>query len=448
MQDKHILADDNIPRLLLKLSLPATVGMIVMALYNVVDTIFVGRGVGMLGIAGISIVFPFQMFVMAIGQMIGIGGASLISRNLGAKNLERAENTLGNVFIIVLILGIAIIIPGYIFINSLLKIFGASAAILPYSRQYMEIILGGTLFFIFLISSNNIIRSEGKAKIAMGTMLVSAIINMILDPIFIFGLKMGIRGAALATVIAQLISVIYVIYFFLSGKSVLRFQKIKFNFSIQKEIFAVGFASFSRQVAASFLIIILNNSLSYYGSDISIAVFGIISRILRFIIMPIFGIAQGLQPIVGYNYGARQYRKVVKAIKLAFIYGIAISTFGFIVLIIFPQPIIGIFTANSELIKEAIPALRLIILAFPVVGFQVVGATIFQALGKALPSLILSISRQILFLIPLVLILPHFLKLNGIWLSFPLSDLLATFVTLLTILYQKKKLLPAADYAE
>ncbi|OQX71250.1 MAG: MATE family efflux transporter, partial [Candidatus Cloacimonas sp. 4484_275] len=340
MKSKIILADDNIHRLLFKLSLPATVGMIVMALYNVVDTIFVGRGVGTLGIAGISIVFPFQMFVMAVGQMIGIGGASLISRNLGANNFQRAEKTLDNILLIVIITSLVLIVPSYLFMNTLLKTFGASAPIMPYAKDYLQIILAGTQFFIFLISFNNVIRAEGRAKIAMGTMIVSAILNTILDPIFIFGLKLGIRGAAIATVISQLISVIYVIYFFQSGKSILKFRKLRFNVSIQKEIFAVGFSSFSRQVAASFLVIILNNSLAFYGSDISIAVFGIINRILRFIIMPIFGIAQGLQPIVGYNFGAKQFQKVIKAIKLAFIYGVAISTLGFIVLILFSKPII------------------------------------------------------------------------------------------------------------
>ena len=444
MKSKIILADDNIHRLLFKLSLPATVGMIVMALYNVVDTIFVGRGVGTLGIAGISIVFPFQMFVMAVGQMIGIGGASLISRNLGANNFQRAEKTLDNILLIVIITSLVLIVPSYLFMNTLLKTFGASAPIMPYAKDYLQIILAGTQFFIFLISFNNVIRAEGRAKIAMGTMIVSAILNTILDPIFIFGLKLGIRGAAIATVISQLISVIYVIYFFQSGKSILKFRKLRFNVSIQKEIFAVGFSSFSRQVAASFLVIILNNSLAFYGSDISIAVFGIINRILRFIIMPIFGIAQGLQPIVGYNFGAKQFQKVIKAIKLAFIYGVAISTLGFIVLILFSKPIIGIFTDDTNLIKESIVSLRLIILAFPVVGFQVVGATIFQALGKPLPSLVLSLARQILFLIPLILILPLFLNLNGIWLSFPISDLFATIITFITLFYQKKKIMASS----
>jgi putative MATE family efflux protein len=244
MKNKIILADDNIPRLLLKLSLPATVGMIVMALYNVVDTIFVGRGVGTLGIAGISIVFPFQMFVMAIGQMIGIGSASLISRSLGANNFQRAEKTLGNVLLIVLITSFVLILPSYLFMDKLLGIFGASRSILPFAKEYLHVILAGTQFFVFLISFNNIIRAEGRAKIAMGTMIVSAIINMILDPIFIFILKLGIRGAALATVISQLISVIYVIYFFQAGKSILKIRKLSLIFPFKKRFLPLVFLLF------------------------------------------------------------------------------------------------------------------------------------------------------------------------------------------------------------
>ena len=440
MKNNHILADDNIGKLLFRLSAPATLGMFVMALYNVVDTIFIGHSVGKLGIAGISIVFPFQMFVMAIGQTLGIGGASLISRSLGAGNIEKAEKTLGNVIFSVVIFGISLAIFGSFFIDKILLVFGATETILPYAREYMQIILFGTILFTFLMSSNNIIRSEGKAKVAMGTMIISAVLNIILDPIFIFSFKMGVRGAAIATVIAQFISVIYIVFFFCSGKSVLKFKLInlKFNIPILKEVFVIGASAFARQSAQSFLIIVLNNSLGLYGGDISIAVFGVVSKLIRFIIMPIFGIAQGLQPIAGFNYGAKQYGKAWKALKLALFSGVTISTLGSLLVISIPGTLMKIFTNDTLLINEGVHSLKIFILAFPLVGFQVVGATVFQAFGKAIPALFLSLSRQILFLIPLILILPGFFHLDGIWFAFPVSDVLATIVTLM-MLYREKK---------
>ena len=356
MKNNHILADDNIGKLLFRLSAPATLGMFVMALYNVVDTIFIGHSVGKLGIAGISIVFPFQMFVMAIGQTLGIGGASLISRSLGAGNIEKAEKTLGNVIFSVVIFGISLAIFGSFFIDKILLVFGATETILPYAREYMQIILFGTILFTFLMSSNNIIRSEGKAKVAMGTMIISAVLNIILDPIFIFSFKMGVRGAAIATVIAQFISVIYIVFFFCSGKSVLKFKLInlKFNIPILKEVFAIGASAFARQSAQSFLIIVLNNSLGLYGGDISIAVFGVVSKLIRFIIMPIFGIAQGLQPIAGFNYGAKQYGKAWKALKLALFSGVTISTLGSLLVISIPGTLMKIFTNDTLLINEGV----------------------------------------------------------------------------------------------
>ncbi len=442
MKNKHILADDNIGKLLFKLSAPATLGMFVMALYNVIDTIFIGHAVGSLGIAGISIVFPFQMFVMAIGQTLGIGGASLISRSLGAGNIEKAETTLGNVIFSVVIFGITLAIFGSFFIDNILILFGATETILPYAREYMQIILYGTILFTFLMTSNNIIRSEGKAKVAMGTMIIAAVLNIILDPVFIFGFKMGIRGAAIATVLSQFISVIYIIFYFRSGKSVLRFKLInlKLNFPILKEVFAIGTSSFARQSAQSLLIIVLNNSLGAYGGDVSIAVFGVVSKLIRFIIMPIFGIAQGLQPIAGFNYGAKKYQKAWKAIKLALISGVSISTLGFLLILAIPETLMMIFTKEKILIRQGVHSMKLFILAFPVVGFQIIGATVFQAFGKAIPALFLSLSRQILFFIPLILILPRFFHLDGIWYAFPVSDVLATMVTLFMLYSQKKKI--------
>ena len=337
MKRKQILDDDNIKKLLFKLSLPATVGMIVMALYNLVDTIFIGRSVGSLGIAGLAIVFPLQMFIMSIAQMLGIGSASIISRSLGAKNFDKAKLTFSNVYLVSIFFSILIVGAGLIFSSSILKSFGATENILPFAKDYFGIIIFGTFFFSFDMISNNIIRSEGHAKVAMFSMFTGAILNIILDPIFIFGFKMGIKGAALATVLSQMCMTIYILFFFRSGKSSLHIKDIypRLKIKIIKEIMAVGSASFFRMVLGSLLVIIVNNSLKVYGGDIAIAAYGVISRLVRFIFMPLFGIAQGLQPVLGYNFGAKRYKKAKLSVTIAMRNATIITSLGFITIMLF-----------------------------------------------------------------------------------------------------------------
>jgi putative MATE family efflux protein len=447
--EKHILADDHIGRLLFKLSTPAIIGMFVMALYNLVDTVFVGRGVGALGIAGITIVFPIQMFVMAIAQMLGIGGASIISRALGARDPERADRTFCNVLTGVLILGVSLALLGNVFIDQLLRLFGATGTILPYARDYAQIILFGTIFFSFAMASNNIVRSEGRATIAMTTMIISAVLNMILDPIFIFGFGWGIKGAAGATVISQAVTVFYLLYYFSSGKSSLRIRWRCFRIHPQifREVLAIGAASFIRQISGSIMVMIMNNTLSVYGGDLSIAVFGILHRLLMLVSMPLFGIAQGLQPIVGYNYGARQYHKARHVLRLANYSTSLIALVGAIVIYLVPKLFFQLFSTDAQLIQEGVSSIRIFILAVPLLGFQVVGATLFQSLGKAKEAILLTVSRQIL-LIVLILLLPGFFALKGIWASFPITDFIFLFVTLAMYLPQVKKLQPEMQFAE
>ncbi len=436
----HILADERIGRLLIKLSTPAMVAMFVMALYNIVDTIYIGRGVGPLAIAGITIVFPIQMIVMAIAMMLGIGSASIISRALGAKDYQKANKALGNIIVLVTGFGLLMATLGNIFLDDLLQIFGATGNILPYSRDYASIILYGTVFHSFAMASNNIIRSEGRAKIAMMTMLISAILNIILDPIFIFVLKMGVRGAALATVISQIATVIYLVYYFFTGKSSLKIRvgDLRLNKKIILETIAIGSASFFRQISGSILIIIMNNTLKVYGGDLSIAAFGIIHRLLMFVAMPIFGIAQGLQPIIGFNYGARRYDKVRRGLKLAIRASSIMGLCGTLILIAFTRPLLTIFTNNQELLDLGSNALRIYVLAFPLFGFQVIGSTLFQALGKAKQALGLTLGKQ-LFVILMVLVLPQLLQLNGVWLTFPITDVVFFFVTLAFYLPQMRE---------
>jgi putative MATE family efflux protein len=426
-----ILGNQNIKQLLFKLSVPATVGMVVMALYNVVDAIFIGRGVGAIGIAGVAIAFPIQMIVGAVGQMLGIGGASVLSRSLGAKDYDKAGKTLGNVIASVAALSLVITVVGYVFMQELLLLFGASESILPYAREYLQYILAGVFMHSLAMALNNLVRAEGKAKVAMITMVLSAVINIILDAIFILGFKMGIRGAAIATLIAYIVSAVFLLAFYLSGKSFLRLSisDIRFDRSIQQEIFSIGVPSFIQQAAMSLLIIVLNNTLGKLGGDISIAVYGVVLRLIMLVFTPIIGLAQGLQPIVGYNYGANNYAKTKEAVKLAIIAATFVSTAGALVLFIFPKVLLSVFSDDPELIAGGIYALRLIVLAFPLVGFQVMGTTLFQAIGKAKQTFILTLSRQFLFLLPMVFTLPHFFNVTGVWISYPIADVFSAVLT-------------------
>lgn len=445
MNKLNVLDEKNMLKLLLKLSLPAMTGMFVMALYNIVDTIFVGQGVGSLGIAGLTIVFPFQMIITSIGISLGVGTASLISRSLGAKNYKKAENSLGTSYMSAFIITAILTLFSYIFLDNLLHLFGATKAVLPYSKSYMSIILIGNIPIVFSMIGNNVIRSEGNAKMAMFSMLIGAVVNILLDPLFIFHFKMGVAGAATASVIAQFTQLAFIIYFFSSGKSILHFKLKSFliKFSILKEIVSVGFSSFARLVAGSFVFILINNAIGKYGDDNSIAIFGISVRFTRFVLMPVFGIAQGFQPIAGYNFGAKRFPKIIEVTKLAIISSTAIITFSIILSELFPTAILKLFSKDPLLISSGAKVLRIMIFALPVVGFQAIGTTLFQALGKALPAIILSMSRQILILIPLILILPRYYGVMGVWISNPISDIASAILTFFfykNLIKQLKKL--------
>jgi putative MATE family efflux protein len=459
-----LLADEKIGKLLFKLSAPATVGMLVQALYNIVDTVFVGQALGensVHGIAGISIAFPIMMMIMAISLAIGIGGASMISRSIGEGNQDRAENVMGNVLSLVLIMSAFIIIAGSIFLTPLLKLFGATDTILPYATEYMTVILDGSVFFMFALAMNNVVRSEGNARVAMYTMLISALVNVILDPLFIFksgyvefnfladklgiviqplylhAFGLGVKGAAIATIIAQATGALFLIWYFASGNSSLRFhlKNLRPRLDIAYESISIGMGPLARNASSSLVVIVLNNILLIYGGgDVAIAIFGVVNRLFMFTFMPMYGIVQGLQPIVGFNYGARNFSRVMESVKLSMMVTTTMAIAGFIVLLAFPGQLFGIFTSDEQLISSGASATRIMILALPLVGFQVVGSSLYQAIGKALPSFILAMSRQLLFLIPLVIILPHFFQLTGVWMAFPLSDSLSFMLTFVLVL--------------
>lgn len=435
------LGTEKISKLLFRQSSPAIIGLLVVSLYNFVDAIFIGQGVGPLGIAGLSVSWPIQMIIMAFAQTVGVGSASIISRSIGAKNFKKAEQTLGNFFTLIVIVSVLVSVLGLLFINPLLQLFGATEAILPYAVDYTGIILLGIVFLSFASASNNIIRAEGNAKFAMIIMITSAMLNMILDPIFIFGFNMGMKGAALATFIGYFSAASFAFYYFVKGKSGIKIhlKNLKPKLKIIKETFAIGASSFARQSATSIMVIIINRSLVHYGGDLTIAAYGIVVRVLMMVFMPMYGIVQGFQPILGYNYGAKKYKRakevILKAIKAASLLGF----FAFIILFVFAEPIVQIFTSDPELTTIASKAMRIIILALPIIGFQTVAGGLYQSIGKAAPAFFISILRQVVLLLPLVLIIPLFLGLNGIWIAIPIADFIAAIVIFFMLYRELKK---------
>ena len=424
---QEMLATKPVKSLLWKLSLPAMAGMFSMALYNVVDTIYIGRGVGSIGIAAVTMAFPAMIFLMAMGQMVGIGAASVVSRNLGARDLKKAELTLGNAIGLTLVAGVVVTLVTVPNISALLGLFGASESVYPQAKEYLEVVLLGAFFSMFSMGINNIARAEGNARVAMVTMILGAGINIVLDPVFIFVLHMGVRGAAIATVISHVVTTVYITRYFLSGKSTLRLRwtSLRIDRSLSTEILAVGAPAFVRMGAASFIVLIINRTLGFYSGDMAIAAFGIANRAMMFAAMPLMGIAQGLQPILGFSYGARRFDRAFDVTKFALVVASAVAAVGFLLLALAPGPIVRIFTTDPVLIEQGVHAAERMFVFFFLVGFQIVGSTVFQALGMVRKSLVTSTSRQVLFLIPLVLVLPRFLQADGVWLAFPLADVLS-----------------------
>ena len=426
------LANGSIPGLLIKFSGPAIVGMMVNACYNVIDRIFVGNGVDPLAIAGISVSFPFMTIQMAFGMLIGIGSSALISIFLGQGKKEEAEKIASNALLLLIAVSAALMVFGLIFINPILRIGGASPQVLPFARSYMSIILCGAIFQAISFGMNNIIRADGSPFIAMGTQLIGAIMNAVFCPIFIFGLNMGIKGAALATVCAQAISATWALSYFFTGKSMLKIRRENLipQWNILSKVLAIGSAPFAMQLVQSLLTTIMNRQLGLYGHDIAISVMGVINSLTMLILMPVFGINQGAQPIIGFNYGAKQYERVKHTLRLAIMAATVWVTLGFIITRLFPRQLIMLFNhSNEEFITFGVHALSIFLLMLPIIGFQVVSSNYFQATGKPKHAMFLSLSRQLLLLVPMLYILPGFFGLNGVLMAAPISDLGSSLLT-------------------
>ncbi len=441
------LGQTSIPRLLLEFSLPAIVGMLAQASYYLIDRVFVGRAMGSLGIAGMTLAFPFPLVVMAFGMLIGFGGTALISIRLGEGEKAQAEHVLGNTAVLLLVASLFITAAGLLWLEEILVLCGASDAALPYARDYLRIIVLGTVFQIVAFGLNAAIRGEGNPKIAMLSLLIGVVLNAILAPIFIFGFSWGMQGAAWATVIAQAATAVWVVGYFVVGGSVLRFHAhtLRLNGGVCRQILVFGSPPFAMQLAASLLQSILNRQLGIYGGYLAISVVGVLYAMLMMVAMPIFGINQGAQPIIGYNYGAKRFDRVKQALELAILAATAIALVGFGVMMLFPGQVIRLFLGDQQKDLAAVLALgthaiRLATLMLPLIGFQIVSASYFRAIGKFKEAMLLLLSRQVLLLIPAVFILPRFFGLNGVWAAMPASDLGASLLTGIYLLVELRQL--------
>jgi putative MATE family efflux protein len=429
------LGTEKISKLLIKQAVPASIGILVMSLNMIVDTIFVGQWIGVLAIAAITVVLPIAFMISSIGMGIGIGGSSIISRALGDNNTKKALLTFGNQISLTTILAILFVILGNIYSTEILTLFGAKGAILNPGQEYFDVIIFGVPFLAFAMMGNPVIRAVGKPKFAMYAMMIPAVVNIVLDIIFIKYMNLGMYGAGLATSIAYASCGLFILYFFISSKSELKIipKNFHLDFSIVVEIVKLGGVSIVRQGTISILMIVLNFSLYKYGGEISISIFGIINRVMMFALFPIMGITQGFLPIAGYNYGAKKYDRVKETIKKAIIYGCAIAGFIYILIIIFSKEIISVFSKDPTLLAETPRAMILVFLVSPIIAIQLVGSAYFQAAGKALPALFLTLLKQGFFLIPLAYILPIYYGVDGVWYSFAIGDVLATIITYIVL---------------
>ncbi|MGL5088560.1 MAG: MATE family efflux transporter [Fusobacteriaceae bacterium] len=445
MQEKHKeMGEESIRKLLIKFSLPAMIGMFVNALYNIVDRIYIGNipEIGSTAIAGVGLVFPVMIVSIGFCLLIGLGGATNISISLGKQKKDIAEKYLGNLTSLAIIIGIALSFIVILFMNSYIGKLGTSPATEPYARDYLTIVALGFPFLMVGYSTNAAVRSDGNPKISMITLLLGAVTNIILDPIFIFGLNLGVKGAAIATIISQIISAIWTVAYFTSKYSgiKLKFKNMILKWENVKNIFIIGAGPFVLQMGSSLVNLVLNSTLMKYGGDVAVGAMTIVNAVNTFILMPIFGINQGVQPILGFNYGAKFYHRVREAFILGVKGAVIISTIGFLAIQFLSKYFIIIFTSDPNLLDAASKGLKIFTLMFPFLGFQIIAAIYFQATGKPKTTIFLSLARQVLFLIPILLIFSKIWGINGVWAAVPAADVLAVIVTFIMTKKEMKNL--------
>ena len=437
MSNQQILGTQPVGKLLLKYSLPAIIGMIVNGLYNVVDRIFIGNipGVGPMAIAGLGITMPIMTIILAFGMLIGIGTTTNISIKLGQGKKEEAEKLLGNAITLAIIVGISLTVLGLTFGDKILQLFGASADSLQYAKAYVNIILLGTAFNLLAFSLNHLIRGDGNPKLSATIMVCGCLTNIVLDALFIFGFNMGIQGAALATIISQFITAAWGLSYYLRGKATLKLYKsnLRLDKKLILTILSIGLAPFSMQIAASCVQIICNNSLSTYGGDLAIGAMATINSIITMVGMPVIGISQGAQPIIGYNYGAKLYDRSDKTLKLATLSATIGLSIGWLVVQLFPEPIVSMFNSDPELVSISVDGIRKYLFMMPLIGMSMIGSNYMQSIGKAKYSMVLSLLRQVILLVPMMFVLPRIFGLNGVWFAQPTADLISFIITLIVI---------------
>ena len=442
------LGTENIGKLLMQYAVPAIIAMTASSLYNMVDSIFIGHGVGTMALSALALTFPLMNLGAAFGALVGVGAATLISVKLGQKDYDTAQRVLGNVFVLNILLGLAFTVIVFPFLNPILYFFGGSDETVEYARQFMEIILLGNVVTHLYLGLNAVLRASGHPKQAMYATIATVAINTILAPIFIFMFDWGIRGAAIATVSAQVIALLWQLKQFNNANELLHFRRGIFRLK-RKIVFdslAIGMSPFLMNLAACLIVILINQGLKKYGGDLAIGAFGIVNRLVFIVVMIVMGLNQGMQPIAGYNFGAKLYDRVNKVLKLTIIYATCVTTFGFLVGMLAPNLVVGIFTSDAELTELSATGLRITVMFFPIIGFQMVTSNFFQSIGMAGKAIFLSLTRQMLILLPCLLILPHFFGVAGVWYSMPVSDLLASLIALVMLVYQFRKFKTAAAH--
>jgi putative MATE family efflux protein len=435
------LGTENVWHLLLQYAIPSVIAMTAASLYNITDSIFIGQGVGALAISGLAISFPLMNLTAAFGSLVGVGASALMSLRLGQKDFSTANDILGNVLALNLILGTLYTVVVLTFLDPILLFFGASYDTLPYARDFMFIITLGTVVTHMYFGLNGLMRASGNPKRSMYATIFSVIINVILAPVFIFGFRWGMRGAALATVIAQTSMMLWQLSYFRNIGNYIHLQKGSFRLKrrIVTDSMSIGLAPFLMNVAGSIIVIIINQSLIKHGGDLAVGAYGIINRIATLFVMVVFGLTQGMQPIAGYNFGAKQFDRVNRVLKLTILLATGVMTLGFLISELWPHAVASVFTKDQDLINIAAKGLRIVMIFFPIVGFQMVASNFFQSIGMAGKAIFMSLTRQVLFLLPCLLILPSFLGIKGVWYSMPVADLLASSIAAYLLISQYRK---------
>ena len=436
-----VLGTERIGKLLTQYAIPAIIAMTASSLYNMADSIFIGHGVGPLAISGLALTFPLMNLAAAFGSLVGVGASTLVSVKLGQKDYEGANQVLGNVLVLNVLLGVAFTIVFLLLLDPILYFFGGSDATVGYARDYMVVILLGNVVTHLYLGLNAVLRSAGHPQKAMYATIATVVINTILDPLFIYGFGWGIRGAAIATIIAQVISLLWQFKIFSNKDELLHFHKGIFRLKkkIVVDSLAIGMAPFLMNLAACFIVILINQGLQHHGGDLAIGAFGIVNRLVFLFVMIVMGLNQGMQPIAGYNYGAKQYPRVTKVLKITIYAATIVTTTGFLMGMFIPRLAVSIFTTHEELVRISAKGLRIVVMFFPIVGFQMVTSNFFQSIGMASKAIFLSVSRQVLILIPCLLILPQFYGQLGVWISMPISDLIASLIAGTMLWWQFKQ---------